>query len=322
MGFTNDDYDRLLKDIEKHDNKYKPGQVSTKGNVVYTTDEETALAADDDAKERFAGRPIILVFYSGGKDSSFALIWAKKNFPDKRIIAMFSDTGYEFPGMVAHIHRVTKHLDVECKIIRPETDTFTYWEEHGRFFNMIFPECQTHLIYKPINEFIKTFSPDDVIIIDGSRGDQVRRLSNKTKTSGSCDADMQEYHYYHPVYDVAYELEQKVVLESGIPIWEGYAMGFKRSACWCCPGQNGTQAYALWKNFPGLVNVLRKYEKMLGMDLNSKGKGIDKLIEIGKRRADKLAAGEEVDDSEDEWVKVPQADEPLDEDKLATSVRD
>lgn len=307
VGFTNDDYTQLLSDVTAHDNKFKPGFTpGTDNKPQFILDENTALSADDAALSIFKNRSTILCCYSGGKDSSFALLWAKKNFPDKHIIAIFSDTGVEFPGMVSHIHRVSKYLEVECKIVKPDIDVFEYWERRGRFFNMIFPECQSILIYKPINEFMLTFDPSDVVIIDGSRGDQVRRMTSKSKTSGSCDKCMAEYVYYHPCYDVDYELEKNYVFESGLPIWEGYEMGFKRSACWCCPGQYGEQAYALQQNYPGLANYIRKWEQKLGMPLKGPGgKNFDHLVHSGEvkaqRKSKQITEEEEYIDDDDKW---------------------
>jgi 3'-phosphoadenosine 5'-phosphosulfate sulfotransferase (PAPS reductase)/FAD synthetase len=307
-GYTNDDYTQLLNEIEKHDKKFKPGFTpGTDSKPVFNTNAETVFVADDTALEIFNNRSTICCCYSGGKDSSFALIWAKMNFPDKRIVAIFSDTGVEFPGMVSHIHRVCKHLEVECKIVKPDIDVFEYWERRGRFFNMIFPECQSILIYKPINEYLLTFDAKDTVIIDGSRGDQVRRMTTKSKTSGSCDKCMEAYSYYHPCYDVDYELEKKLVFGSGIPIWEGYGQGFKRSACWCCPGQNGEQAYALQQNYPGLANYIRRWEQKLGMPIKGPGgMNFDHLVHSGEVKAKKRALAESegkvyTDIDEEKW---------------------
>ena len=127
-------------------------------------------------KSDFAGKSTVLVIYSGGKDSTFALLWAKSNFPDKKIVAIFSDTGVEFPGMTAHIRDVCLHVGVEYKIVKPEVDVWEYWAEKGRFFSLIFPECQSMLVYDPINAYIRTYDSNNVIVIDGSRGDQVRSV--------------------------------------------------------------------------------------------------------------------------------------------------
>ena len=291
VGFTEDYFNELLQDIEAHNTRFGVGKANISNNVEFIEDEETALAADEEAKAIFAGRKIILVAFSGGKDSTFSLIWAKHNFPDMHIVACFSDTGVEFPGMTAHVWEVCKFFDVECKIVKPSKDVWIYWAEHARFFNVIFPECQSVFVYKPIDEYFVEYDLDDVVIIDGSRGDQARRTSTKTKTSGMKSGRMSKYTYYHPCHDIDHSTEEAIIEKSGVPLWEGYAMGFKRTACWCCPAQASEQAYALSQNYPGLVEVIRRWEKRLGMPLQfTSDKGIDRMIEVGKEKTEKRLA--------------------------------
>ena len=320
VGYNDSEMETLLKEIQKHDNIYKPGGGPQTKVDEFINDAEKALYADEEAKELFKGRSTVLYTYSGGMDSTFALLWGLRNFPNLKHVPIFSDTGYEFPGMTAHIHAVCKHLGVEPVIVRPKIDIFSYWQEKGRFFNMIVPECQSNLIFEPIDEYISTYDPSDVIILSGSRGDQVRRLSKKSKTSGSMNPKMKDYQYYHPCFDITYEIEYQTVMESGIPIWEGYAMGFKRSACWCCPGQSSQQAYALQKNYPGLANVIRRWEKKLNMNFKSKDKNFDSLVEYWEkklaRKAEMEAKGETIEDevdNDDRWIS---SGEELSEDDL------
>jgi 3'-phosphoadenosine 5'-phosphosulfate sulfotransferase (PAPS reductase)/FAD synthetase len=288
VGFSSEDIDSLFHDLEVHDNMYKTGEGAITKNVTFIEDEDTALTADNEAQEIFSGKNTILVTFSGGKDSTFALIWCKHNFPEKRIIAVFSDTGLEFPGMTAHIWRVCQYLGVELKIVKPDFDPWIYFEEKRKWFNIIHHECQNLLIYKPIDDFYKTFDPSDVVIVDGSRGDQTLRTTRKTKTSGAESNGMQKYSFYHPAFDVDYQIEESIISKSGVPVWEGYSMGFKRSACWCCPSQSSEQAYALSVNYPGLVEVIRRWETHIGSKLQfTNQKGIDDLINYGKKLAEK-----------------------------------
>ena len=128
---------------------------------------------------------------------------------------------------------------------------------------------------------------------------------------------MKNYTYYHPCHDIAYEVEESIVKKSGVPLWEGYAMGFKRSACWCCPAQASEQAYALSVNYPGLVEVMRRWEKRLGEPLQmTSNRNIDQLIETGRKKHQKRLQGENV---EDDWVKVPtSSEESLSDDTLVS----
>jgi hypothetical protein len=82
-----------------------------------------------------------------------------------------------------------------------------------------------------------------------------------------------------------------VIAGSGVPLWEGYARGFVRTACWCCMGQNSLQACALEDNYPGLANDMRRWEKILGpLKPHSRGPGnrkgvwFDDLVRAGRKK--------------------------------------
>jgi len=107
--------------------------------------------------------------FSGGRDSTFALLWARQNFPDLRTIAVFSDTGVEFPGMTVHVKRVCDHLGAELKIVKPEHDMLIDIVENG-FPATVYLSCREKYIYRPINQFFRTFPPEEVVIIDGLPG--------------------------------------------------------------------------------------------------------------------------------------------------------
>ena len=287
-GFDIEDVESLKADIEKHINMYKPGVGKLDTDLVFIEDEATALMADEGAHKIIDGKSTILIAFSGGRDSTFVMLWAKENFPDKRIIASFVDTGVEFPGMTAHVWDVCKFMDIECQIVKPDKDVWVYWAEKERFFNIIFPECQSAFIFAPLDAYYQTFDPNDVVILDGSRGDQARRTSNKTKTSGASNTKMKEYSYYHPCFNIDYDVEVAIIEKSGVPLWEGYEMGFKRSACWCCPAQAGEQAYALSQNYPGLVDVIRRWEKRLNMKFDfTNDSDIDHKIEVGRKKVER-----------------------------------
>ena len=286
-GFDDFEIDKIDHDIEVHESRYKPGEGSITSNVELIYDEIVAMTTNDECIDLFGNKKQIYISYSGGKDSTFALVWAKQNFPDKEITAVFSDTGVEFPGFVAHIKESCDYMDVKYQIVKPEKDMWIQILKQG-WPNIINRWCQKMFIYDPINTLYKSLPPEDIIILDGSRSDQVNRTTRKTKTSKPADKTMLKYNFYHPAFDVKKEVLEDVLKKSGVPIWSGYDRGFLRTACWMCPGQSGSQAYALSQNYPGLVDVIRNWEHKIGQKLqNSNNRTIDDLINTGKRKHDK-----------------------------------
>ncbi len=283
MGFDDGEVGRRQALEAKHKKVYGVGETALKDRMTFIDDEEKALSLDPEHAALFEGRPTILVYFSGGRDSTFALLWAKTNFPDRRIIGVFSDTGVELPGMTVHVKKVCDHLGVDLKIVKPDDDMLIDIAENG-FPASVFLPCREKYIYRPINRYIKTFPPEEVVVLDGSRGDQALKKSTKTKTS--VPPGMEKYTYYHPAFDVAAETQQEILDKSGVPVWEGYAQGFARTACWCCPGQSGQQAAALKRNYPGLFAYVQKLEVLSGtiLDWNNKPpRSIAQKAEAGER---------------------------------------
>ena len=283
-GFDIEETGAFIHDYEVHKAHYKPGESSITNGVNFVEDESKALEADDEAKEMFKSKNIILMAFSGGKDSSFALLWAKNNFPDKKIVLIFSDTGVEFPGMTAHIKACADFFEVEYKIVKPEKDMWIEIEKNKHWPSVIFRDCQHNFVFAPINIYGRTFDPSEAIIVTGSRADQVGRTTKKTKTSGPKDKKMKDYDYYHPAFDISRATQEVILEKSGMPIWEGYSRGFQRTACWMCPGQNGDQALALYENYPGLVEDIKRWEQKIGDKLTSTSdQSIEDKINIGRR---------------------------------------
>ena len=266
-----------------HDQRYKKGKGAIATDMSFIESEEEALKVHQ--PELFENVEDILIDFSGGKDSSFSLLWAKTNFPDKHILAFFSNTNVEFPGMASHVVDCCKFLDVDYNILYPHEDMWLKIQEKG-WPTGVFPWCQTYFIHKLVNKEHKRFDPEKCIILDGSAAKQASRLSTKTKTSGV--KALKEYKYYHPAFDVSREIIDTILGKSEMPIWEGYAMGFVRTACWMCPSQCGEQAYALNENYPGLVNVIRRWEKKLDKPLRYlNNRSIDDMIASGKKKVAK-----------------------------------
>lgn len=286
-GFDDYEIDKVVHDIEVHDSRYKPGEGSITSNVELIDDEIAAMVPDKECINMFKDKKTIYISYSGGKDSTFALVWAKQNFPDKEIMAVFSDTGVEFPGFVAHIKESCDYMGVEYKIVKPKDDMWIQILKHG-WPSIIHRWCQQLLIYNPINYIYKSCSSEDIIILDGSRADQVSRTTRKTKTSKPADKSVGKYDFYHPAFDVKKDVLEDILKNSGVPVWGGYGAGFLRTACWMCPGQSGKQAYALNQNYPCLVEVIRRWEHKIGQKLqNSNDRSIDDLIESGDNSTNK-----------------------------------
>lgn len=239
----------------------------------------------DEIKEIMAGREKIIVKFSGGRDSTFALLWAYMNFKDKEIIPVFSDSGVEFPSIVPHVYKVCDFFDLHPVILKPEKNVWGEILNSGTWPSVLFRDCQQNLLWQPIDKFVQQFPPKDIVIIGGSTLKQKTPRSKQTVASSIQVTGVNKYTYYRPCYRVNENYMANMIDKYNVPLWEGYSRGFVRTACWMCPAQSGSQAYALYKNYPELVKVIQEWEEKLGKPLNPLNNiSIMDLVEVGGRK--------------------------------------
>ena len=75
-----------------------------------------------------------------------------------------------------------------------------------------------------------------------------------------------------------------------MPIWDGYGRACVRTACCCCQGMCGLQAVALEKNYPGLANEIRRWEKRLRKLKPLNDRCFDDVLAAGQKELDQGAS--------------------------------
>ncbi len=130
------------------------------------------------------------------------------------------------------------------------------WNMLGAHLTTVHPDslymdCVETLINKPMDKYITgVVGNEDYILVRGGQP--------KQKTSRSGTAELQEIKskpnmiIYNPCFTIT-----KEQLEAKIPEWPGYAAGFKRTACRCCPFQCAEQYDALRENHTLLFAEIR-----------------------------------------------------------------
>jgi len=279
-----------IEEVEKIMN-WTPGQFRPGAGYAKVDPEKIKdLTLTDIEKDKFHKYDTFLIQYSGGRDSTVALWWTKKNFPERRIVAVYSDPGVEFPGMGAAVEDVTQFLKVELEVVKPKPEWWGWVKREG-WPDILYRPCQAVFVFTPIGEVIRKFNSKKTLLVDGSRAKQVVRGSKKGKDTKLPSLQYSEetkgFEAYHPTYALSDEDVWNIVKSEKIPIWRGYDMGFVRSACWCCTGQCGVQAYMLQKHYPGLADEIRYWEKRLGSGFRISGKRVKKFddqLKAGKKK--------------------------------------
>lgn len=205
---------------------------------------ETILP-DEEIKKRIKETDKIIYQFSGGRDSTLAILKTLEIVRDKNPVACYVDTGTEFPDLLYFIYNFCKKHDLSLEVLRPKKNFFEIYGENKTFPDPVFRDCIQRLINNPIDDVF--FSYENALIIRGGR--------NKQKTSRSKSNIYQEIvksknkirKLLNPLFVLSNEKYNADI--KNVKIWDGYNRGFIRTACWCCPFQREPQWEALKENY-------------------------------------------------------------------------
>lgn len=273
---------------------YRTGAGSVTAGVKDWKDAESFFAMPEWLPPIWDQADSLIVQFSGGKDSTAAAVWAAHHKGDKKLVLAFVDPGVEFPGITAHIQECATFFGCDFDILRPKLDWWSWIAREG-WPSLLFRPCAIDYIHKPFAEFVKKHEEGRTIVFTGSRAQEAVRGSKKTERSElqSLGSKASKYQHFAPCFAAKKDTLEQVIAASGVPLWEGYSRGFVRTACWCCPGQCGKQAVALQKNYPGLANDIRRWEKRVGIfrPTETPPWSFDDLRGAGERALEREAAG-------------------------------
>jgi len=224
----------------------------------------------------------IVVYFSGGVDSTGALLWAVRVFGQEKVHALHAVLDTELPGIYDHVIKIVEYLEVdyvEIKSLKSLEKEFKI-RELPFFAN---PWCKKEFVHKPLNKFVRAnYDPTETLLVfGGNRKEKVDKLLNSDGTFRKAKrtfykrfSELKKYPTIQPFFDWPKQYVIDFIKQEKVPIWEGYEKGFKRTACWICPFQSQKQLHALIRNEPQLFKKLRKFEKLKGRGIGCKGQSI------------------------------------------------
>lgn len=214
----------------------------------------------DDRAAAYAWVKMAVVEYSGGRDSTAALLWARVNLPGARLVALHADMGADFPGFPAHVYSVTKTIDCELALVRTENIIIGFMQKGWPIW--VGPWCQTRMNHS-LDQWVKSNCiREETLILRGTRSKQKKATSDLQPNVEL--KSMPRWKRLEPIFDWTEESVHRLVESAGVPIWDGYALGMQRTACWCCPGQRPIAYAALRREYPCLFRAYEMLEKFLG----------------------------------------------------------
>jgi len=193
----------------------------------------------------------VIVNFSGGKDSTVAILETLKVYPKEEIILCFQDTGAEYLETANHTKLIASILGLPLVTIKPNRD---FWEEarFRRYFPT--PECRNCTQMLKIQTFRKWFNSvkygyDEIIIVFGKRAEE--SLTRRKLTEWHTDKYLTTKAIEPKIWNPCLTMTEKEVYErieaEGLPLHPCYEFS-RRCSCWCCIFQH--------------PNVVRTYAKM------------------------------------------------------------
>lgn len=205
-----------------------------------------------------------IVCFSGGKDSTALILWAKENLPE--FTTVFCDTGWDHPITYAYVEEINQQL-LGGALIVLKSEKYS-----GGFVDLCVLKgrapspkarfCTSNLKVDPMIAYLKTLD-DDATVYQGIRADESASRSKMQQSQWSDDYDAQvERPLFHWTAEQCFDLAKR----HGVQPNPLYLMGAGRVGCFPCVMVNQRELKCFLRNpelGPILKTRLRDLEKKL-----------------------------------------------------------
>ena len=180
----------------------------------------------------------VIVNFSGGKDSTVAILEALKRYPKEEIILCWQDTGAEYLETQEHIEKVAGMLELPLVILKPPED---FWDdvrqrEHfptvgGRFCTR---DLKVHLFRRWVIANRENLG-DEIIVVSGIRNEESRYRESLPEWSKHETALVKGFNAWNwrPCKEMREEEIYERIRAEGLPLHPCYGFS-SRLSCWCC----------------------------------------------------------------------------------------
>lgn len=203
---------------------------------------------------------IHIVSFSGGKDSTALLLWAKENLPD--FTAVWMDTGWESPITYAYVDLIDRMI-LGGSLVRLSSSEYNGFRDlcakKGRVPSTKARFCTQHLKLNPLAEYFDTLR--DRYVIHNYIGIRAQESHARSKMPDkNFDLDWLGCWMHRPLLawtaDDVFEMHRK----HRIPPNPLYKLGMKRVGCMPCIMANHTDMRQIIKHMPEVIENIREIE--------------------------------------------------------------
>jgi 3'-phosphoadenosine 5'-phosphosulfate sulfotransferase (PAPS reductase)/FAD synthetase len=205
-----------------------------------------------------------IVSFSGGKDSTALIIWAKDNLDDFETVWM--DTGWEHPLTYGYVDYIDQEL-LNGNLRRLKSSEYEGFEDlamqKGRVPSTKARFCTQKLKLEPLIEYFDTIRDDfEIHNYVGIRADESYSRSKMPE----CNFDLDYYGcwIHRPLLKWTADDIFAIMKKNNIEPNPLYKMGMKRVGCMPCIMSNHTDMKSIIMQFPEVIDEVRELEQKLG----------------------------------------------------------
>ncbi len=186
---------------------------------------------------------IVVVPWSGGKDSTACLVLALKAFGARRVVAVYTDTGVDFPETRTYIEKVSRSLGVKVYTAYAPVDR----ELPRRGLPSHEERWCTQLKVEATERAIRELAEGrQVLVVVGDRDAESPARAWRPPTR------REELVYASPIRLWGAVHVQLYLQANGVPLHSLYLEGFYRLGCYVCPALRSWENYILATSRTGL----------------------------------------------------------------------
>lgn len=203
-----------------------------------------------------------IVCFSGGKDSTALVLWARENLPE--FTTVFCDTGWEHPITYAYVEEINRTLlGGSLVVLRSEKypkGMRQLVELKGRVPSAKARFCTDNLKVQPMIVWLKTID-DEVTVYQGIRADE---SESRSKMLQSCWDDNYDAQVERPLLAWSAADCFALMAKYGVKPNPLYLLGAGRVGCFPCVLINHRELKALSANLPEVRERIAELETISG----------------------------------------------------------
>ena len=199
-----------------------------------------------------------VVCFSGGKDSTALILWAKENLPE--FTTVFCDTGWEHPITYAYIEEINRNV-LDGKLVSLKSEKYPGGMRELVQIKKRVPSakarfCTDALKVRPMIEWLKTID-DDTTVYQGIRADESASRSKMAAREWSDDFDAW---IERPLLTWTAEQCFALMAEHEVKPNPMYLLGASRVGCFPCVMVNQRELKSMLSRLPEIKDAIASLE--------------------------------------------------------------